>query len=59
MTGPNGYEDYTYSDYFIGRNRFDKLPSQQIMMRDGGFKVEQICILKKLANLMTGLVQLI
>ena len=39
MTGPNGYEDYTYSDYFIGRNKFDKLPSQQIMMRDGGFKV--------------------
>ena len=39
MTGANGYEDYTYSDYFIGRNKFDKLPSQQIMMRDGGFKV--------------------
>jgi hypothetical protein len=39
MTGPNGYEDYTYSDYFIGRNKFEKLPSQQIMMRDGGFKV--------------------
>jgi len=39
MTGANGYEDYTYSDYFIGRNRFDKLPSQQIMVRDGAFKV--------------------
>ena len=39
MTGPNGYEDYTYSDYFIGRNRFNGLPSQQIMVRDGGFKV--------------------
>ncbi len=39
MTGPNGYEDYTYSDYFLGRNKFDKLPSQQIMMRDGGFKI--------------------
>ncbi|HEX7903918.1 MAG TPA: M1 family metallopeptidase, partial [Chitinophagaceae bacterium] len=22
MTGPNGYEDYTYSDYFAGRNKF-------------------------------------
>ena len=33
MTGPNGYEDYTYSDYFIGRNKFDRLPSQQIMTR--------------------------
>jgi hypothetical protein len=39
MTGANGYEDYTYSDYFIGRNKFNKAPSQQIMMRDGGFKV--------------------
>lgn len=39
MTGASGYEDYTYSDYFIGRNRFEKLPSQQIMVRDGGFKV--------------------
>lgn len=39
MTGANGYEDYTYSDYFIGRNKFEKLPSQQIMIRDGGFKV--------------------
>ena len=39
MTGANGYEDYTYSDYFIGRNKFDGFPSQQIMMRDGGFKI--------------------
>ena len=39
MTGPNGYEDYTYSDYFIGRNKFAKAASQQIMMRDGGFKI--------------------
>lgn len=39
MTGPNGAEDYTYSNYFIGRNEFDKMPSQQIMIRDGGFKV--------------------
>jgi hypothetical protein len=39
MTGPKGYEDYTYSDYFIGRNKFEGLPNQQIMIRDGGFKV--------------------
>jgi hypothetical protein len=39
MTGPNGAEDYTYSNYFIGRNEFEKAPSQQIMIRDGGFKV--------------------
>lgn len=39
MTGPNGYEDYTYSDYFAGRNEFEGAASQQIMIRDGGFKV--------------------
>jgi hypothetical protein len=38
MTGANGYEDYTYSNYFLGRNKFEGLASQQIMMRDGGFK---------------------
>lgn len=39
LTGANGYEDYTYSDYFIGRNKFEGFASQQIMVRDGGFKV--------------------
>ena len=39
MTGPKGNEDYTYSNYFIGRNEFEKFSSQQIMIRDGGFKV--------------------
>jgi hypothetical protein len=39
MTGPKGYEDYTYSNYFFGRNAFDGFPSQQIMIRDGAFKV--------------------
>ena len=39
MTGANGYEDYTYSDYFIGRNQFEGFESQQIMNRDGGFKI--------------------
>ncbi len=39
MTGSNGYEDYTYSDYFIGRNEFDGFASQQIMNQDGAFKV--------------------
>jgi hypothetical protein len=39
MTGPKGYEDYTYSNYFVGRSEFEKFPSQQIMIRDGGFKV--------------------
>jgi hypothetical protein len=39
MSGPDGYEDYTYSDYFIGRNKFEGTASQQIMLRDGAFKV--------------------
>ena len=39
MTGPKGHEDYTYSDYFIGRNEFEGYSSQQIMQRDGFFKV--------------------
>ena len=26
MTGPNGYEDYTYSNYFAGRNEFRRVP---------------------------------
>ncbi|MFN2457687.1 MAG: M1 family aminopeptidase, partial [Chitinophagaceae bacterium] len=39
MTGVSGYEDYTYSNYFIGRNKFEDFVSQQIMIRDGAFKV--------------------
>jgi hypothetical protein len=39
MTGPSGYEDYTFSDYFIGRNKFNEFLSRQIMIRDGAFKV--------------------
>ena len=38
MTGPRGAEDYTYSNYFTGRNEFDQLQSQQLMIRDGAFK---------------------
>lgn len=40
LSGANGYQDYTFSDYFLGRNKFDGIASQQIMMRDGGFKVK-------------------
>lgn len=39
LTGPRGYEDYTYSGYFTGRNEFEGWNSQQIMERDGFFKV--------------------
>jgi hypothetical protein len=50
MTGANGYEDYTYSDYFIGRNKFEGLPSQQIMNRDGGFKVRTDLLADKIGK---------
>lgn len=39
MTGPRGNEDYTYSNYFAGRNEFEGLLTQQMMIRDGGFKI--------------------
>jgi hypothetical protein len=39
MSGPKGNEDYTYSNYFIGRNEFEGWMNQQVMERDGFFKV--------------------
>lgn len=39
LTAIRGSEDYTYSNYFWGRNEFDGFPGQQIMMRDGGLKL--------------------
>ena len=39
LTGPRGGEDYTYSNYFTGRTDFDGSNSQQLMERDGFFKV--------------------
>jgi Peptidase family M1 domain len=50
MTGANGYEDYTYSDYFIGRNKFEGFESQQIMNRDGGFKVRTDLLASKVGK---------
>ena len=47
MTGANGFEDYTYSNYFAGRNEFEGLASQQIMIRDGGFKVRTDLLAEK------------
>jgi hypothetical protein len=47
LSAPKGNLDYTYSDYFIGRNDYPfraggeewTIPYQQIMIRDGGLKV--------------------
>ena len=50
MTGASGYEDYTYSDYFIGRNKFEGLASQQIMIRDGGFKIRTDLLIDKIGK---------
>jgi hypothetical protein len=38
LIAPKGNEDYTYSNYFIGRNDFEKTFSKQILQRDGFFK---------------------
>jgi hypothetical protein len=53
MTGANGYEDYTYSDYFAGRNgrnNFQGWTTQQIMVRDGGFKVRTDLLSNKIGR---------
>ena len=50
MTGPKGYEDYTYSNYFAGRNKFEGFASQQIMERDGFFKVRTDLLSSKLGK---------
>ncbi len=39
LTAVRGNEDYTYSNYFYGRNEFQGFASQQIMMRDGALKL--------------------
>jgi hypothetical protein len=39
LTGVRGNEDYTYSNYFIGRNESEYFLSQQIMLRDGALKL--------------------
>jgi Peptidase family M1 domain len=50
LTGANGYEDYTYSNYFLGRNKFEGTASQQIMMRDGFFKVRTDLLSNKIGK---------
>jgi hypothetical protein len=50
LTGANGYEDYTYNNYFVGRNEFDGFASQQIMQRDGFFKVRTDLLASKIGK---------
>lgn len=39
LTGVGGNEDYTYGNYFLGRNEYTGFSSQQIMSRDGDLKI--------------------
>src|SRR5690606_12786814 len=39
LTAVGGYDDYTYSNYFIGRTEFEGFAAQQIMIRDAGLKI--------------------
>ncbi len=50
MSGPKGNEDYTYSNYFTGRNEFTKFSTQQIMNRDGFFKVRTDLLSNKIGK---------
>jgi hypothetical protein len=50
MSGAKGYEDYTYSNYFIGRNEFEGWQNQQIMQRDGFFKVRTDLLSNKIGK---------
>lgn len=50
MTGPKGYEDYNYSNYFYGRNEFEGFGNQQIMTRDGAFKVRTDLLSSKIGK---------
>lgn len=50
LTGANGWEDYTYSNYFVGRNEFSGWKSQQLMIRDGGFKVRTDLLSSKIGR---------
>ncbi|MEJ8818538.1 M1 family metallopeptidase [Lacibacter sp. H407] len=50
LSAPKGYEDYTYSNYFVGRNEFEGFASQQMMMRDGGFKVRTDLLANKVGK---------
>jgi hypothetical protein len=50
MSGPKGEEDYTYSNPFIGRNETSGFWTQQIMVRDGAFKVRTDLLAEKVGK---------
>jgi hypothetical protein len=50
LTGPKGNEDYTYSNYFYGRSEFEGIATQQIIQRDGFFKVRTDLLSSKIGQ---------
>lgn len=50
LTGPKGYEDYAYNNTFLGRNEFEGLANQQIMQRDGYFKLRTDLLSSKIGK---------
>ena len=50
LSGPKGYEDYTFSDYFVGRGEFEGYKNQQILERDGFFKVRTDLLSNKIGK---------
>ena len=50
MSGANGYEDYTYSNYFVGRNEFEGFLNQQMMIKDGAFKIRTDLLSSKIGK---------
>lgn len=50
LSGPKGYEDYGYSNYFTGRNDYTNFSAQQIMNRDGFFKVRTDMLSNKIGK---------
>jgi hypothetical protein len=50
LSAPKGSEDYTYSNYFFGRSEQDGFAAQQMMMRDGGFKVRTDFLANKIGK---------
>lgn len=49
-SGANGYEDYTYSNYFGGRNEFEGFLNQQMMIKDGAFKIRTDLLSSKIGK---------
>jgi hypothetical protein len=50
LSGANGYEDYTYNNYFLGRNNFDGIAARQMIIKDGGFKIRTDLLSEKIGK---------